>query len=142
IVLHSGVTGVLCLLLSSLSAFGQQKVDGRNRYERLLAIVPVVGKGTLTDPKRPMFAPPPFAMPAAKRTGILAYHYVLSDDGNSALVEFVAVNRSVFQSVFAGARPDSVKTFAPSSATPAQVEAEFQKLHKGFRFDQFILRLP
>jgi len=77
-----------------------EKVGGRNTDERLLAILPLVGKGTLADPKRPTYAPLAAAMP---RTGIIAYHYVLSADGNSALVEFVAVHRSVFQTVLAGA---------------------------------------
>ena len=135
-------TGVVCLLLSCLPALCQQKVDGRNRYERCFAVVPLSGKGTLSDPKRPMFAPPPSQMLAAKRTGILAYHYVLSDDGNSALVEFVALNRAVFQTLFAGAQPDTVKTFAPGATTAAEVQAQFQKLRKGFSFDQFILRMP
>jgi len=80
-----------------------EKVGGRNTDERLLAILPLVGKGTLADPKRPRYAPLAAAMPAANRTGIIAYHYVLSADGNSALVEFVAVHRSVFQTVLAGA---------------------------------------
>ena len=93
-------TGVRCLLsICSVPVFGQKKVDGRNTYERLLAILPLLGKVTLADPKRPTFAPLPAEMPAANRTGIIAYHYILSDDGNSAFVEFVAVRRSVFQTV-------------------------------------------
>ena len=141
--LRACATGVLCLLsFFSVPVFGQKKVDGRNTYERLLAILPLVGKGTLADPKRPMFAPLPAEMSAANRTGIIAYHYVLSDDGNSALVEFVAVHRSVFQAILTGASQAGGKTFQPGSATAAQVEAEFQKLHKGFRLDQFILRVP
>ncbi len=35
----------------------QQRVDARNLYERVICIVPMAGRGTYEDPKRPLFAP-------------------------------------------------------------------------------------
>jgi len=63
----------VCLSSAIGSLSAQQRVDPRNMYERVIAIVPVIGKGTLEDPKRPMYAPAPSAMSPATRTGIIAY---------------------------------------------------------------------
>jgi len=41
-------------------------------------------------------------MNPASRTGIIGYTYVLSDDGQFALVEFVARDASAFQHILAG----------------------------------------
>jgi len=80
-------------------------------YERVLAVVPMVGSGTLADPIRPAYAPLPTTsaitnpvLTAAStpgvtplRQGIIAFSYVMSDDGKLALVEFVAVDRGAFR---------------------------------------------
>ena len=68
-------------------------------YERVLAIVPLIGAGTLDDPIRPEYAPAPSAINPTSRTGILGYIHVLSDDGKSALVEYVARDRSAFNAI-------------------------------------------
>src|SRR5437868_13223219 len=59
----------------------QHRVDPHNLYERLYAIVPIIGKGTLDDPKRPMYAPAPSQQNPTSRTGILGFTHVVSDDG-------------------------------------------------------------
>src|SRR5713226_5098147 len=81
--------------------FSQQRVDSRNTYSRLLCVVPMVGKGTWSDPKRPMYAPLPGAAPSTSRSGILGFVHQLSDDGQVALVEFVAKDRSAFRAILA-----------------------------------------
>jgi hypothetical protein len=68
-------------------------------YERIYAIVPMVGSGAWDDPKRPMFAPVPLQMTPGSRTGITAFHHVESDDGNFALIEIVAANKSELASM-------------------------------------------
>jgi hypothetical protein len=67
---------------------GQPRVDARNSYERVLAVVPPIGSGTHDDPIRPKFAPARNAIDTVGRTGIFAYTYVLSDDGKFALAEY------------------------------------------------------
>ena len=85
--------GVVCLALAVSPAFAQRRVSGAQMHERILAIVPVVGNGhSLDDPRRPMFAPVPSATSSANRNGIIGFHAAISDDGNFALVEFVAVH--------------------------------------------------
>jgi hypothetical protein len=71
----------------------QHKVSSKNIYERVWAVVPIVGAGTQADPKRPLYAPLPGAAQtdsktAGQRKGIIAFSSVLSDDRKFALVEF------------------------------------------------------
>ena len=132
-------SSVVCLLASSSTALAQPRVDPRNMYERAMAVVPIVGKGTLDDPKRPMYVPVPSAIGPAVRTGILGYTYVESDDGKFALVEFVAQDRSAFKSILGDA---TIKAFLKGRDKRADIEAEFKKYKKDFDFDHFGLRLP
>ena len=46
---------VVCLIPPAL--LGQRKVDPVFQGERIYAIVPMVGAGTASDPRRPLFAP-------------------------------------------------------------------------------------
>ena len=69
-------------LLGTVPLWPQQKVSPGNSYHRVLAVVPVVGKGTWNDPKRPMFAAA--AASSTDRTGIIAFQQQLSDDGQFA----------------------------------------------------------
>jgi hypothetical protein len=109
-------------------------------YERVMAIVPLTGKGTFDDPKRPMYAPTPAELhtAAATRTGILGFTHVMSDDGQFALVEFVARDRSAFQRILADS---SVKTFLRGRDKREDMEAEFLKHKKDFDFAHFGVRM-
>ena len=120
----------------------QPRVDPRNTYERVLAVVPMVGSGkSQQDPKRPMYAPTPAELQASlkTRTGILAFTHVISDDGHFALVEFVARDRSAFKAVLAD---PAIKAFLKGRDKRADVEAEFKKHKKDFDFNNFGVRMP
>jgi len=134
------------LLLSLLCApaihlRAQPRVDVRSRYERVLAVVPFIGKGTFDDPKRPMYAPTPAELRLARTTrkGILAYMRVTSDDGTRALVEFVAMDRSAFQQILAD---PSIKAFLKGRDRREVFEAEFLLHKKDFNFALFGVRMP
>lgn len=114
-------------------------VDSRHLHQRLLAVVPMVGKGTPEDPRRPMFAPPPGA-PVSRR-GIVSYTMQESDDGRFALVEFVAFERAAFAGILAETRPE-VKVFERGKARKEDVESEFRRLKANFDFDKFGGGLP
>lgn len=154
------VVPVVCLLASFSAAIAQPRVDPRNMYERVIAIVPMVGQGTDTDPRRPMYAPVPSttatsttstteapsapapatpATPLAGSTGILGYTMVESDDGNFAIVEFVARDRSIFSNILADA---TIQAFLKGRDTRPTAEAAFQKLKPGFSIANFFVRLP
>jgi len=122
---------------------GQQRVDSRNLYERITAILPIGGSGTFADPVRPMYTPLPSALKAAatsrSRTAILGFTYVLSDDGKHALVEFVARDRAAFQQILAD---PTVKSFVKGKDKREDIEAEFKKYKKDFDFTHFGVRMP
>lgn len=123
------------LLVPGLEA--QQRVDARNLYERVICIVPMVGRGTYEDPKRPLFAP--VAMGDEEKAagrGIVSFSYQLSDDGKFAVMEMVARDRREFWPVLGGSRPD-VKVFERGRSDPAVVEAEIRKYLKDFDLSRF-----
>ena len=130
--------GVVCLFAPFMPA--QQRVDARNMYERVWTVVPIIGKGTLTDPKRPMYAPVPSAINPTSRTGIVGFTHVMSDDGNFALVEFVARDRAAFKDILAD---KTLKAFLKGRDKREDVEAEFKKHKKDFDFNKFgLVRVP
>ena len=119
----------------------QQRVDPRSMYERLMAVVPIVGSGKSSeDPRRPLYAPTPAELRASaiSRTGILGFTHVLSDDGHFALVEFVARDRSAFKAILADS---TVKAFLKGRDKRADVEAEFKKYKKDFDFATYGVRM-
>jgi len=63
----------------------------------------------------------------------------LSDDGKSALVEFVAAQGSAFKDILADR---AVKTFVKGIAKQVDIEAEFKQQKKDFDFNRFGVRLP
>ncbi len=61
--------------------FSQRRVDPHYTYNRVIGIVPIIGTGTASDPKRPKYAPWP---PSRDPNGITGYYAVPTDDGKSA----------------------------------------------------------
>jgi len=107
-------------------------------YHRVYAVVPMVGSGKKGDPFRPMFIPTA-ASAAGEHSGILSWQMQVSDDGKSALVEFVGATRAdllaVIESTAVG-----VLAFERGTATQEQIEAEFQKYKKNFKLRLFNTR--
>jgi hypothetical protein len=68
--------------VSAVPAISQPRVDSRNLYERIIAVVPLTGAGTYADPRRPLFAPSPSDQSA---DGIIEFFWQESDDGKSPL---------------------------------------------------------
>ena len=141
---HIVLLSLLILGVPPLSA--QRKVNMRNTYERIVAVVPMIGSGTPTDPRRPMYAPLPGApLPGATLSGagIIAFSYQISDDGKSALVEFVARDHAGLQAILAdkSLRHD-VKMFEKGKDDPADIEKEFRKYKKDFDPRTFGVSVP
>jgi hypothetical protein len=129
------------LLLVAALGSGQRKVDPKNTYARIICVVPMVGKGTPDDPRRPQYAPwpPPSATDAQSRSTILAFSQQISDDGNSAIVELVAQDRSAFQAVL---NDKQVKVFVKGTDKKDDIEKELKKFKKDFDFNQFGVVMP
>ncbi len=120
------------------NAFAQNVVAPQNRYERLICVVPIVGKGTPDDPKRPLYAPLHSKLNAASRTAIMAYTHVTSDDGKFALVQFAARDRAAFKDILAD---KSVKAFLNGRDKREDVESELKKYKADFDFKHLELRV-
>jgi hypothetical protein len=141
------VAPVVCLLVAVGSASAQHRVDPGRMYERIYAIVPMIGSGTWDDPKRPMFAPVPHLMTPGSRTGIIAFNQVESDDGKFALIEIVAANKSELASI---TRPiqaqlsavPGIQIFDRSTASASTVQNAFQLLKKNFDITKFEVVVP
>jgi hypothetical protein len=125
---------IFLIFLPGLAA--QHRVDPRNAYERIICTVPMVGSGTAADPRRPQYAPWPPTGAGRSRTGILAFHHQVSDDGHTALVEFVARDRSAFKAILAETNP-MVKVFVKGKDKREDIEAVFQKHKKNFSLERF-----
>ena len=125
------------LLLVSLCASAQdRKVPTQNQHERVIALVPFVGSGTMDDPKRPMFAPAPGDADAGSQTAIVAFHFVPTDDGTMAIVELIARNRAAFKDILANTNP-AILVFLKGRDVPSTIELAMQKYKKGFTLQKF-----
>lgn len=135
---------VVCLFAWASAGLAQPRVDPRQMYERVMAIVPMIGAGTPQEPKRPLYAPAPHGRDSASRSGILGFTYVLSDDGRFALVEFVARDHTAFHQILADAAAPgaNTKAFVRGVDKREDIEAAFKKLKSNFDFDHFGVRLP
>jgi len=134
------------LLAITAALYPQHQVDPKNTYNRVICVVPMIGKGTFEDPRRPQYAPlapvPPSGQTkpvAAPRNAILAYSHQVSDDGKYALVEFVAADRAAFQAIL---NDKQITVFEKGKASKADIEKELKKYKKDFDFDKFGLVLP
>jgi hypothetical protein len=115
-----------------------RRLAPENAYARVYCIVPMIGSGTTADPKRPMFAPPPpTAAAPLNREGIIAYQYQISDDGNFAIAEFVAVTRAGLSPILTSTNP-SVISFERGLFALLEIETAFQQFKAGFSFKTFL----
>jgi hypothetical protein len=123
---------------ASVIPLNARRLAPENAYARVYCVVPLIGSGTMADPQRPLFAPAPATAAAPlDRTGIIAYQFQISDDGNSALAEFVAVQRSGLAAVFASTS-QNVIFFERGKYTRQQIESAFQQYKKSFSFSSFM----
>ena len=132
------VSLVSLLLVSGVfPVLAQPRVDSRQTYERIVAVVPMTGAGTAADPLRPKYAPlPRLPAQAPSRAGILAFNYVMSDDGKSAIVEFVARDRAALLPILNDPQLAG-KVFQKGTSKRADVELALKKYKKDFSLDKF-----
>src|SRR5437016_2489806 len=124
------------LLALSLVVSAQRRVDPKNSYVRVIGIVSLIGKGTADDPKRPQYAPWP-ASPDPN--GIIGFFFQPTDDGKSAVVEFVARRRSAFQTLL---NDKTIKLFEEGTQTKASIEAAVKPYRKDFDLTKFGMVMP
>jgi len=112
----------------------QQKVESRDFGERIVCIVPMVGTGTVKDPKRPLFVPLPGKEMA--ESGIVSFSYETSTNGRVALVEIVAKDRAAFKAMIESTRQD-VKVLERGKFTKEDLEREFRPHKEDFDGGKF-----
>lgn len=115
-------------------------------YERLICVVPMVGAGTIDDPKRPLFAPiagqtapedAPRSKGFADPPAIVGFHSVLSDDGQTAIVEFIARDRAAFKPILK--RRAEALFLADPHLTPSDtLLQELRKFNQHFDLGSFL----
>ena len=133
------VLTLLPLLAPSLPA--QHRVSPHARYERIWCVVPIVGSGTAEDPRRPMFAPwPPAGANEPAPSGIIAWQWLEADDHKSALVEFVALDRSAFAAI-RNTQGSGVRIFEREKQTWAEVRAALKEARKDLKDDWMGMRV-
>lgn len=135
----------VCLLTGLLPA--APKGNSVPLYERVICVVPLVGTGTLDDPKRPLFAPVIGAASEAFATGkkskgfldpatIVSYQSVPTDDGLQAIVEFVARDRAAFQPVLGNNA--GIKVFDLRNTSLDTLLKELRKVKQNFDLAAFL----
>ena len=124
------------MLALALVVCAQRRVDPRNSYNRVIALVPLIGSGTAADPKRPKYAPWPVSQDP---DGILGFVFEPTDDGKSAIVEFVAQNRTAFSVLLAD---KTIQVFQKGSASRPAVESAIKQVRRDFNLDAFGMVMP
>ncbi len=127
------LVGVLAL---TLYASAQRRVDPRNSYSRVIAVVPLTGGGTASDPKRPKYAPWPVSQ---NMDGIIGFVFEPTDDGKSAVVEFVAQNRAAFSPLLAD---KTIQVFQKGAVSKAAIETAIKQVRKDFSLESFGMVMP
>ena len=127
---------ILLLLITSALPAQPRRIDPRFTHTRLIAVVPLVGTGAETDPRRPKYAP----LPGTKNSPIIAFTFQSSDDGAVALTEFVARDMSAFKDILAD---KSIKVFIKGKDKMGDIESELKRYKKDFSsLDKFGVILP
>jgi len=135
------IGGVVCLSLSSLAAQNAlpTALDIGQTYERIVVVCPLVGKGTYADPRRPALVPASVKHQAKDRQGavgldvVMAYAWVPSDDGKSAIVEIVVRDTAAVKEFTREAsKVAAVSLFERAKQTPAALDTELRKVKKDF----------
>lgn len=116
-------------------------------YERIICVVPLVGTGTLDDPRRPLFTPiagasQQVSLPGKKTKGFLdapalvSYQSVPTDDGLQAIVMFVARDRAAFQTILG--HNAGIEVFDLRKASPDTLLKELRKVKRNFDLTAFL----
>ena len=124
------------LLMLAAVVCAQHRVDPRNTYNRVICVVPLVGSGTALDPKRPKYVPWP---PSQDPNGIIAFTFEPTDDGQRAVVEFVARNRAAFQAIL---NDKTITVFEKGKSSKGDIESAVQQGRKDFNMDTFGTVMP
>jgi hypothetical protein len=132
----------LTFVILTLFAFTSGSVSwAQQRFNTrvVVAVVPLIGKGTAADPRRPMFAPAPSER---DQDDALDFECTLTDDGKSAIVVFYS-SRSTEAGwkkldQIAKSTEYGVRAFERHKHGRDEIEAEFKTHKKNFDLTAFL----
>lgn len=129
----------LCFFCLAAVLLGSQKPG--TSPQRVIAIVPMIGSGTVDDPRRPLFFPTPTDVAKApdpnNPPAVLSYRYELADDGNTAIVEFSGRDRVAIRRAIKSSDP-GVRLLDLNSNKPGEVEKQLKLLKQSFNLQHFL----
>ena len=130
-------------LLSGLGLSQQpSRSDFHAGHHRLICVVPLIGAGTVQDPRRPLLAPiaaqiQPRSKPNPQRgyqatvdDSLFAYHSVLTDHGQFAIVMFTAQSQAAVNAL--RKQQGVLRLFDSQSTRAADLIPELRKFKKDF----------
>jgi hypothetical protein len=114
-----------------------EAVDPGQLYHRVLAVCPLIGEGTYSDPKRPALIPSNLNPDANSGLDVIrAFAWVPSDDGTQAIVEIVVRDAVALTELRRAARSVAGTTFHDRAAPPrSAAHAALRRLKKDFNPD-------
>jgi len=131
---------LLCAMTVVLCLNAAAQPGGNLKFQHIIAVVPMVGAGTYSDPKRPMFCPSPAEMSAltegGKRPWLLSYHLELGDDGETAIVEFTGPDRPSLNVILQSTDP-RVTIYEPNKISLDSLKQALQKVKATFDLERF-----
>ncbi len=138
---------LICIIVFNLCVSGQiLRVPNESLGERIVVVVPMVGRGTAEDPIRPKYAPVAPRLSergaglvetkksdderlAEEKVRIGAFSFVMADDGKRAIVEFVARDRAAFSEILKDA---TVRVVEKRKLADAAELDELRRVKKDF----------
>jgi hypothetical protein len=131
---------LLCALTVGLCLNAASQPGGNLKFQRVIAIVPLIGSGTSDDPYRPMFCPSAsdLAAATANRQPLprIACSSEVGDDGKTAIVEFTAMDGHALRAIRQSKVP-GVTIYELDAISPAALEAALKAVKASFSLDRF-----
>ncbi|MCX6633452.1 MAG: hypothetical protein NTW28_38140 [Candidatus Solibacter sp.] len=124
--------GLLLTVLPGLVQ-AQGRVVGDGWAERLVVVVPMTGKGTYDDPRRP-----DLGTLEAKDTALTGWRYELSDDGKNAIVLLSGAHLGQARAVTAKASLAHATVYERGRHSKEEIETEMRKFRKDFSLERLV----
>ena len=122
---------LVALLPGRLAAQGRGGGDGW--AERVIVVVPMTGKGTYADPRRP-----DFGAVEAKDMALSGWQFQTSDDGKYAIVLLSATQVGQSQGITSKAAKAHPTVFERGRHSKDEIEKELRKLRKDFSLEALL----
>lgn len=125
---------ILVALSSVISSHAQGLPSHDAALERMIVVVPMIGRGTPESPRRPLGT----ELLSTLADTPIGYRYELSDDGHFAIVQLTARSSKHFDPLLKGVGAQATHTFDPRRHERGSVLQALRLLRKDFDLDAFL----